>query len=418
MTSALETAASLSLMPPADHPGVRALLDMSFELGRASSTLGGRLPTPTREAIGDLVRSMNCYYSNLIEGHHTFPVEIEKAMRGEYSENAEKRNLQLEARSHIEVQAKIDTGAYDSFGFGQSLIREIHREFYSGLPDEFRLVKDPKREMQIEIIPGEWRTNDVQVGRHVPISYRHVPSFMAHFDAWYNPVKIGPARAAIAAAASHHRLAWIHPFVDGNGRTSRLFAHAYLRHFGIGNELWSVSRGLARRKDDYKNLLERADAPPQTMTDGRGTLSDGRLIDFCRFFIETCIDQVSYMESVIEPTRLRDHLRAFVGAEAAMGLLDERVSYLLDNLAFRGEVPKAEVPRILDLSPQQTHRLLTPLRNRGILVTQGHIQPWQLAFPLSQVERIFPKLFSTSQAAVESKFEPEAVEEGRPGWRM
>jgi hypothetical protein len=42
---------------------------------------------------------MNCYYSNLIEGHDTHPVDIERALKNDYSKDARKRDLQLEARS-------------------------------------------------------------------------------------------------------------------------------------------------------------------------------------------------------------------------------------------------------------------------------------------------------------------------------
>ncbi len=43
---------------------------------------------------------MNCYYSNLIEGHDTHPVDIERALRHDYSDDPRTRNLQLEAAAH------------------------------------------------------------------------------------------------------------------------------------------------------------------------------------------------------------------------------------------------------------------------------------------------------------------------------
>ena len=54
---------------------------------------------------------MNCYYSNLIEGHDTHPVDIERALKNDYSRDEKKRDLQLEAKAHIIVQQGIDTGA-------------------------------------------------------------------------------------------------------------------------------------------------------------------------------------------------------------------------------------------------------------------------------------------------------------------
>ena len=84
-------------------------------------------------------------------------------------------------------------------------------------------------------------------------------------------------------AAAHHRLNYIHPFPDGNGRVSRLMSHAMALKAGIGaHGLWSVSRGLARGLDsgrEYKTWMDRADTPRQGDLDGRGNLSRRALVD-------------------------------------------------------------------------------------------------------------------------------------------
>jgi hypothetical protein len=69
-------------------------------------------------------------------------------------------------------------------------------------------------------------------------------------------------------------------------------SYAALKEMDIGSELWSVARGLARRSDDYKKLLQAADEPRRGDLDGRGNLSQAALIDFCEFFLSVCIDQV------------------------------------------------------------------------------------------------------------------------------
>jgi hypothetical protein len=50
-------------------------------------------------------------YSNLIEGRNTHPIDIERALRNDYSQDETKRDLQLEAKAHIMVQEWIDGGA-------------------------------------------------------------------------------------------------------------------------------------------------------------------------------------------------------------------------------------------------------------------------------------------------------------------
>jgi len=80
------------------------LSDLALELVSKASALAGQVHGQVREGIGDLVRSMNCYYSNLIEGHNTHPRDIEQALSDNYSQNTARRALQLEARAHIDLQ--------------------------------------------------------------------------------------------------------------------------------------------------------------------------------------------------------------------------------------------------------------------------------------------------------------------------
>ena len=245
-----------------------------------------------------LVRSMNCYYSNLIEGHHTHPRDIEKALQEDFSKNKEKRNLQLEAKSHIELQKKIDEGKVENITSAE-YVSWIHEEFYKLLPEELKVVKNPDTGKTIKVIPGKFRDGDVQVGKHIAPRYKSLENLLTRYEEAYTPKNLSKIKQVIAVAASHHRLLWIHPFYDGNGRVARLLSHSYLKHIGIGCSLWSVSRGLARRVQEYKSALVEADSPRQGDLDGRGNLSEAGLSKFCKFFLECCIDQVDFISSLL-----------------------------------------------------------------------------------------------------------------------
>lgn len=67
------------------------------------------------------------------------------------------------------------------------------------------------------------------------------------------------AHEAPAAAAVHHRLAWVHPFLDGNGRVTRLQTQLALHAQGLTNGLWSPLRSFARTEANYKVSLKAAD---------------------------------------------------------------------------------------------------------------------------------------------------------------
>src|SRR5690606_6225946 len=127
------------------------------------------------------------------------------------------------------------------------------------LPDSMRWVENPDTGEKLPIIPGALRTSDVKVSRHLAVSAGAVPRFMERFEPVYT--KLGKTDAILGVAAAHHRLAWIHPFMDGNGRVARLMSHAVLLDALDTGAIWSVSRGLARNVADYKKHSKRQGGP-------------------------------------------------------------------------------------------------------------------------------------------------------------
>src|SRR5580698_784047 len=87
-----------------------AVTDLALELTQKAAGFRHSLPPSVLASLADLVRAMNCYYSNLIEGHDTHPVDIERALKNDYSQDARQRDQQLEARAHLTVQQWIDRG--------------------------------------------------------------------------------------------------------------------------------------------------------------------------------------------------------------------------------------------------------------------------------------------------------------------
>jgi hypothetical protein len=92
-------------------------------------------------------------------------------------------------------------------------------------------------------------------------------------------------------------------------------SHAMLLEIGIGSALWSVSRGLARNTSDYKRPLMAADEPRRNDLDGRGALSHDALIEFCRFLLEVCLDQIRYMRELLDPSELQRRMELYVRDE-------------------------------------------------------------------------------------------------------
>ena len=368
------------------------ITDLAFDLTQQATGFRRSLPASLLASLADLVRAMNCYYSNLIEGHSTHPVEIERALQNEYSQDAGKRDLQLEARAHITVQSWIDSGALRG---GRALtsegICEIHRRFCELLPEDLLWVVEPRTNERLRVVPGELRRRDVQVGRHVAISAGALPRFLRRFEHVYGGT--GKSESIIAVAGAHHRLLWMHPFLDGNGRVARLVSHAQLLETLDTGAVWSVARGLARDVQEYKSLLANCDQARRNDLDGRGNLSEEALGAFTQFFLKVCLDQVSFMESLMQPDRLRARMLLWVDEEIRVGALPPRSGSVLEAILYRGELPRGDADTVVGTGERQARRVVSALMEAGVLVAESQRAPLRLAFPARLASRWMPGLF-------------------------
>ncbi|HEY1891731.1 MAG TPA: Fic family protein [Steroidobacteraceae bacterium] len=383
-----------------EEPG-EVIGDIVAELSAATATLGNRLHSRTAANLADLVRIMNAYYSNLIEGHNTRPRDIERALAGKLDEDAARRNLQLEAAAHVRVQAEIDRMASEGRlpePASVDFIQWLHREFYRDAPEEMLRIHGAGRDLIM--VPGAWRSlpdHDVAVGRHAPPSSERVSDFMNYFAERYAFSRLGKSGRIIAMAAAHHRLNYIHPFPDGNGRVSRLMSHAMGHAADIGaHGLWSISRGLARgleSRGEYKSMMDRADTPRQGDLDGRGNLSQRALAEFVVWFLKVALDQVRFMKSLFELDTLAPRLRRHV--ERSDEFRPE-AARLLEEALLRGEFERGEIARITGLPERTARRVLNDLTSAGLLASDTPKSAVTLRFPVATLDSLFPRLYPES----------------------
>jgi Fic family protein len=258
------------------------------------------------------------------------------------------------------------------------------------------IVVDPDTGKEIEVVPGEWRQRDVKVGRHIPVSPGAVPRFLDRFESVYGG--LGRSEIILAAAASHHRLLWIHPFMDGNGRVARLMSHAILLEALDTGAIWSIARGLARNESTYKDKLMQCDLDRRNDLDGRGNLSEEALADFTQFFLETCLDQVRFMEELVQRGRLRDRILLWAEEEVRADQLPAKTGQVLEAVLFRGELPRGDVPELLGVSERSARRVVSALLEKEVLVSESTRAPLFLTFPATMASRWMPGLFPDRRA--------------------
>ncbi len=372
-------------------PNRAELMDLVLELTQKSAQFKSSLPSAIQSSLAATVRAMNCYYSNLIEGHNTHPIAIEQALNGHYDSDPKKRNLQLEAKAHIDVQEWIDNGGLKANVFSSTAICEIHRRFCEKLPVELLWAEDPNTKKKITVIPGVMRKDDVQVGQHIPISPGAIPRFLDCYERAYS--SLGKSESILALAAAHHRFLWIHPFLDGNGRVARFISYVTILEKLNTGGIWSIARGLARNHERYKQHLTNCDLTRRNDLDGRGNLSEESLRAFTKFFLETCIDQITFMEQLMRPDHLRARILLWAKEEIEMKKIPPQTIPILEKILYRGEISRVELPELLNVTDRHARRLMANLMEMGILTSESAKSPIKLAFPAKFANRWMPGLF-------------------------
>jgi Fic family protein len=383
-----------TMEPMLPEEAAQGLEDGAVTLIAEGNRLAGRIHPILQEGVGALVRSMNCYYSNLIEGHDTHPRDIDRALANDFSTEPRKRELQREAVAHIHVQRLIDEGRDpDIWPATTAYACWLHREFCERLPPEMLVVENPRTSERLPVIPGALRDYDVSVGKHVPPPHADLARFFDRFDTAYGSPPLSKLRQIQSVGAVHHRFLWIHPFLDGNGRVARLMSHALLKRLGIGTSLWSVARGLARDEARYKTLLMTADGPREGDRDGRGNLTQRGLMAFSQFFLDRAIDQVRFMSELLEPTELLRRMEIYVEEEVRAKRLPKGSFAVLREAALAGVVERGRVPMLTGYEERAGRMVTAALLDRGLLTSAGHRGPLRLGFPAHVAERWFPRLY-------------------------
>jgi hypothetical protein len=235
----------------------------------------------------------------------------------------------------------------------------------------------------------------VDVGKHTPPDFAALPKFLNRFHSFYGDEQILETDRLVVIAAAHHRLAWIHPFGDGNGRVIRLHSHAQLIHHGIdGHGLWTLSRGLARWRQRYFAWLEAADQGRRGDLDGRGNLSDAALADFCVFFLETMLDQIQFMSGLLGLPALRTRVERYFQFQALhLDRYRDELMRVARSLVDEGEIPRSRVQEITGKGATVSAEIIKLGLDEGYFDTPSPKGLLRVAFPTKVHDFYFPQLF-------------------------
>lgn len=372
-----------------------------LKIARLDAQLDATVPVTIRESVEDLLRVVNSYYSNKIEGNPTKPSEL-IALVDDSTEQKSKGILEI--KRHIEVQVKLNFENTPLQGVAtQDFIKSIHKAFYAECSPDELIVSNSDGSRTYEIEPGEYRNVDVVVGQHIPLKSDLVPTYMSWFANAYKVEYLHGLSKYYAMAASHHRLAWIHPFLDGNGRVTRLFTDCFMRAIGLKSYgLWSMSRGVARSSEQYYRYLSIADRTRQGGDDGRGILSDAGLVSFTEYFMDVAIDQMTYFTSLLEPYKLEERINVyfqlrfngslFDGKGKPLKKLSLEAKDIYKTLLYNGPHTRKELQDKLQVSERKLRDIITEMAKDHLIFAPPK-RPLQVRLSPHTVEVLFPYLF-------------------------
>ncbi|MGZ8291398.1 MAG: Fic family protein [Telluria sp.] len=365
------------------------------EIAQAATRLSGTAHPDSRATIRNLVRSMNSYYSNRIEGQGAHPLNIESALRKEFSDKPDIARLQRIALAHIEAERELEARvASNDTAMSTSVLIEAHRSLYSRLSETDRITEDGR-----VVAPGEIRRDEVVVGEHRPPTHSSIPAFLARLDQVFDRKRSWDSQI-IAIACLHHRAAWVHPFLDGNGRAVRLQTHSALSQLSDG--LWSPSRGLARAQKDYYLHLKNADATRRGDLDGRGNLSTKGLLDWVNFFLVLCADQVDYMGKMLDLDGMKRRISALIAFRSAFDKAIRSEAILpLYHVFAAGPVSRGEFAQMTGLGERTARSLISALLRTGLLESSAHNGPVRWGLPLDSLQFLFPELYPEAATKLE-----------------
>lgn len=285
--------------------------------------------------------------SSKIEGTQT---NIEEALLDIEDVPLDKRNDWEEIQNYVQAMNQAIKKLHE-LPFSSRLIRETHKILLQGVRGEHKL-------------PGEFRKSQNWIGgatiddaSFVPPVHTSVDELMSDLELFVHNELYFPDLLKIALA--HYQFETIHPFLDGNGRVSRLIITLYLVSKGIlKNPILYLSDFFERNRSlYYDNLMH--------------TREKSDLTQWFKFFlvgiIETAKNSVMAFDNIMKLQKQVDRKVQTLGSRSA------NAHKVLNYLYQRPVINAANIVDLASLSPSSAYKLITDLENLEVLkeVTGG-----------------------------------------------
>ncbi len=390
------------------------LADKAATLTREASRLEGKVHPILAERLKKMVMFVSCYYANLIDNRQMHPFFVEQAFKGDYQDEPGKRDMQLLSRAHVKMQQMLEEAIQDNPGLNVSskdFLKWMHTAYYRRVPKKFRGYEMHYAGKKNEIGPGDLNEANMQTSEGKASSGHGLESPIDSFSSIFDSSDYHGSDAIIAAALSHYQFMQLQPFSAGNNQIARFYTHSWFIQFHSHSRgLWSFARGVARKKDEYfnffpaKNATMRSTGHDENRSESSGSkrsytgqVSDNVLATFCDFFLTICLEQIRFMDRLLEPDHLLARIHKYISLRSVemdgLPVLRDEVRFVLEAVVLRGSVARGEIARISGLGERTARAMTSSLLNEGLLESDNHKAPVRLGIPTHVIGWWFPKLY-------------------------
>lgn len=400
---------------PTDNIGL--LKDMATQVIADSARLEGSIAPETAENLGEQLRLLNSYHSNRIEGHKTGILDIRKALDGTFRPEDHGRYNQQLCAAHVRTEKKMMelVKGNELNPFDTVFLPLLHKHFYNELPPEHQHCHTNGGFTKHKVMPGQFRDKVVSVdGIHqLGPDAEFVPELYTKILHLYSPNNNHGDDRLLAILSSHHRLTWLHPFRDGNGRMTRLHTTAAMAYIGVNQcNLWSLSRAFSREKQNqfaYQVNLQDADS-----------FTDESLADFIMFCLDQCLDQIQFIGRLLNITTMENRIEHYFtkklpemshymedAKDLSHTLKNPNITRLMCSIFRSGKISRGEAYEILGVKRKRGGELIKPLIKHGLLLPSSERGPLLFGFPEKAMPEYFQYLYKPSLM-----FDSDDVSEG------
>lgn len=364
--------------------------------------LEGRISEGLGHVIRPLFRAAHTHHSLYIEDRPSTLAELALASAPPVAGRARDRAADL--RASLELLRWLHDGEGRTLATvhptSAPLIRDLHARYYSLLPARERTLRVSDSGRAVDVNPGAWREEEILVGSHVGPAADDLDALMNRWSERFNPLRgANRTERLLLTIAGHHRLLYIHPFRDGNGRVARFALDAALIGIGLDAKgAWTPARGFARARHRYYHALIAADAERRHSTDGRGARSAEGLLRWTRFVLDVIREQVRFIDGLLEPRALRERVRSAVHATVGSSETKRSSATRLVLAAWElGPLTRGELVEASGVADRSARRIIGELIALGWLReatgADGRTAPVVGGLPITSAPTVFPNLF-------------------------